>query len=298
MSRNIVRLVAAAVLAAAAGFALPSAPASAAACPSNDGVTVVVDFHELGGGVQSACVADGGGDTAAQLFGAAGFSLSYVQRQPGFVCRVDGVPADDPCVNTPPGDAYWGLWWSDGKSGSWSYATTSAGGQRVPEGGYVGFSWNGSSTRSTPGLTPAPRPTATPTPSPTKSPSHQPSSSAPPSSQPSQQGSVTPSASASSDPSDPSGPSQPSKSSKSSKPAKPGDKKSRSAKPSASATSAMPSASESPSESADDVVPTSAEPAEPDGGLPAWVAPAAIVMLFGAAGAAAVVRRRRGVPGA
>ena len=33
-------------------------------------------------------------------------------------------------------------------------------------------------------------------------------------------------------------------------------------------------------------------------GLPAWVAPVAIAVLFGAAGAAAVVRRRRGAHGA
>ena len=85
-----------------------------------------------------------------------------------------------------------------------------------------------------------------------------------------------------------------------SKPAMPGDKLSRPAKPSASASSPTPSESEpeSPSESADDVVPTSAEPAEPDGGLPVWVAPTAIVVLFGATGAVAVVRRRRGGPGA
>ena len=83
------KLVVAAVVAAAASTALPASPASAAGCRTADGVTVVVDFHELGGGVQTACVADGGGDTASRLFSAAGFTLSYVQRQPGFVCRIE-----------------------------------------------------------------------------------------------------------------------------------------------------------------------------------------------------------------
>ena len=115
MLRSSARVVAAAVLAAAAYAAAPVPPASAAACSTGHGVTVVVDFHELGGGVQTGCVADGAGDTAAELFPAAGFSLSYVQRQPGFVCRVEGVPAEDPCVNTPPADAYWALYWSDGR---------------------------------------------------------------------------------------------------------------------------------------------------------------------------------------
>ena len=59
-----------------------------------------------------------------------GFSLTYVQRQPGFVCRINGAPASDPCVNTPPADAYWGLWWSDGKSGSWTYSSV---GRRVAD---------------------------------------------------------------------------------------------------------------------------------------------------------------------
>ncbi|HEY0949677.1 hypothetical protein, partial [Nocardioides sp.] len=165
--RILSRIAAAATLAAAAYAGLPAAPASAAGCPSADGVTVVVDFHELGGGVQTGCVADGGGQTASQLFPAAGFPLTYVQRQQGFVCRVSGKPADDPCVNTPPADAYWALYWSDGKSGRWTYATSSAGGQHVPDGGYVAFSWQGSDNSSPPGTSPTPRAAAQPSPDPT-----------------------------------------------------------------------------------------------------------------------------------
>ena len=150
MLRLRLLLLAAAALAAAGWAVVPTTPASAATCSSAAGVSVVVDFHELGGGVRTACVADGGGRTAGSLFPAAGFPLTYVQRQPGFVCRVSGAPADDPCVNTPPADAYWGLWWSDGRSGSWTYASTSAGSLRVPDSGYVAFSWNGGSARSGP----------------------------------------------------------------------------------------------------------------------------------------------------
>lgn len=286
MLRSCARVVAAAVLAAAAYAAVPAPSASAAGCSTARGVTVVVDFHELGGGVQTGCVADGAGDAASTLFPAAGFSLSYVRRQPGFVCRVDGAPADDPCMNTPPADAYWALYWSDGESGSWSYSTSGVGGLRVPEGGYVALSWNGSTTRSAPGFAPAPHPSATPTPTPSPSPTHASS----PSAQPSQHQSTgsTPSASAS-----PSG-------APSASPKPPRDKgKPRSPKPSPTAASETASAgSAEPTETPADAVPTAAEPAEPDGGLPAWVAPAVIVVLFGAAGAVAVVRRRRGVPGA
>ena len=65
---SAVRLTAATVLVAAVGLALPAAPASAATCSSGAGVTVVVDFHELGGGAQTACVADGGGKSGTALF--------------------------------------------------------------------------------------------------------------------------------------------------------------------------------------------------------------------------------------
>ena len=134
--------VAVATLVATAACAVPGAPASAAGCPSASGVTLVVDFNELGPPNEQRCVASGGGSTAAELLEGNGFPLTYVQRQPGFVCRVSGLPRQDPCVNTPPADAYWSLWWSDGSSRTWSYATTSAGSLEIPDGGYVALAWD------------------------------------------------------------------------------------------------------------------------------------------------------------
>lgn len=283
----LARTAAAAALAATAYVALPAAPAAAAACPTADGVTVVVDFHELGGGVRSVCVPDGGGDAASQLFPRAGFPLTYVQRQPGFVCRVSGKPADNPCVSTPPADAYWGLWWSDGKSGRWTYSTTSAGGLTVPDGGYVAFSWNGSDGSVPPGTSP----TAHPAPEPSQQPAQQPSS-AQPTQQPSsqqQQSSAAPGVSASATPSQ-----APSAAPSQDAPAKPGRKKSRGATASPRA-SGSEVASPGATVTDDAVVPTSAEPPDAgDGGLPAWVAPVVVVLLFGAAGGVALARRRHG----
>jgi hypothetical protein len=141
----------------------------------DSGVTVVVDFHQLGGGAQSGCdTAEG--HTAAQNFTSTGFPLEYVQQTPGFVCRVSGKPSTDPCVRTPPATAYWGLWWSDGRSGTWSYATVGVGSLKVPEGGYVAFSWQGQSGRALPGISPTPRraPEPSPPPSDTSSPDKSP----------------------------------------------------------------------------------------------------------------------------
>ena len=161
------RVVAALAL-VASGLVLQSQiPAAAAGCSGSSGVTVVVDYHQLGGGLQQACDADGGGKVASTVFPDSGFPLTYVQRQPGFVCRVAGAPSSDPCVNTPPASAYWSLWWSDGKSGTWSYASTGVGSLTVPDGGYIAFSWQGQDGKAAPGVAPTPRAaSSSPSPSP------------------------------------------------------------------------------------------------------------------------------------
>ena len=165
-------LVAATLVAAAGLVGLTSAPAAAALC-SGGGVNVVVDFGALGGGVQKACDPKGAGRSGQQVFPAAGFNLDYLQ--PGYVCQVSNKPASGkPCQAT---DAYWGLFWSDGKSGTWSYATRGVGGQSVPEGGFLAFAWQGSATKRQPGTSPrntAATPTKTATPAPVTPPTKKP----------------------------------------------------------------------------------------------------------------------------
>ena len=306
--KRIARLVAAAALAAAASVAVPLPAATAATCSSSDGVSVVVDFKDLGGGAQSSCVS-GGSTEAAALFGAAGFELARVQRQQGFVCRVDGKPTSDPCVTTPPSSAYWGLWWSDGKSGSWTYATTGVDELSIPEGGYVAFSWN-SGTRSAPGITPSvhqtqpaePSPTSRPTAAPTKGTSGGTGSGsgsngpAEPSTSPTGSNGSTdsPEGSASATPTG--------QASQVGAGAKPGKKPGRSKSPTdqKSKPTSAPSASASQEAGADDAALATSEvvaPTADESGLPTWVTPVAIVVLFAAAGTAAVVRRRRTTPG-
>jgi hypothetical protein len=162
---------------ATAVLSFDGAASAAASCDSDTGVTVVVDFHQLGGGVDAVCDADGGGASADSLFVDNGFDLTYVQRQPGFVCRVAGAPARDSCVNTPPATAYWALFWSDGESGTWSYASQGVGSLTIPSGGYVAFSWQGNSTKQLPGISPSAGSSATPTPTPSATPRPRPTSS-------------------------------------------------------------------------------------------------------------------------
>lgn len=289
--RTLSRIAAAATLAAAAYAGLPAVPASAATCASADGVSVVVDFHELGGGVRTACVAGGGGDTAASLFPAAGFPLTYVQRQPSFVCRVSGAPASDACVNTPPADAYWALFWSDGKSGSWTYATTGVGSLKIPDGGYLAFSWTGSSARSTPGVSPSPHAASEPTP--TKAPTKAPTQGATRAPDPSGSGSGP-----SGQPSDSASPSADATDGPSGAPTREAGKGGRTGERPSASDSAEPAETVSAAQDATSAAaePVSADATDPAGsddpGLPSWIAPVAIVVLFGAAGGAALARRR------
>lgn len=97
-------------------------PAYAAGCTGGTGVTVVVDYGPYGG-VQTGCAANPSDGFSA--LSQAGFSVTPVQRQPGFVCRINGVPADDACVVTPPADAYWSYWQESG--GGWRSSSLGAG---------------------------------------------------------------------------------------------------------------------------------------------------------------------------
>ena len=130
-----------------------AAPAQAAACGSG-GVTVVVEHNDQPGGTDVDCLASGGGQTASRIFPAAGHPLTYAQRQPGYVCRVDAVPASDPCVNTSPASAYWALYWTDGTDGEWHYSTLGVGGLTIPDGGSVAFVWDDQSGDVEPATTP------------------------------------------------------------------------------------------------------------------------------------------------
>ncbi len=131
-----------------------AAPASAATCADAAGVSVVVDRASLGGGVSTGCDADGGGKPASVVSPAGGAGLTYASREPGFVCRVNAVPASDPCQQASPADAYWSLWWSDGTSGTWTYSSLGAAGLKVPAGGSIG--WRFSTGSQSPPASPAP----------------------------------------------------------------------------------------------------------------------------------------------
>jgi hypothetical protein len=144
----------------AGGVLLPAGPAGAAACSGSGGVTVVVDFGSLGGGIQVGCAV---GDPASGLAAlhAAGFGTTGTRKDgPGFVCRINGAPASDPCVVTPPANAYWSYWHAP-RGGAWAYSSAGAAGYNPAAGSVEGWAFGaGARPRIAPPAAPAPPPPA------------------------------------------------------------------------------------------------------------------------------------------
>lgn len=154
-----------------------------------------MDFGPLGGGTDIGCDPNGAGAPASEVVPAAGFPLTYAAGDP-FVCRISGLPgeSDESCARTPPADAYWALYWSDGTSSQWSYSSSGVAGLEVPAGGSIGWRFQDGGNRENPS---APPTAAKPSPSPQPSSSPSPKPSKPPkSAQPTSTSTPTPSASA------------------------------------------------------------------------------------------------------
>lgn len=160
MTRRLLAALVATLLGVATGAVVVSAPAQADVCRAGQGVTVVVDYQQLGGGTSTACV-PGGSMIAASAFAAAGVDMQRAARQRGFVCRVNAQPTDAGCVQASPANAYWSLWVSSG-NGTWSYATSGVDGVTVPEGGWVAWSWQDQADRAQPRVSPVGAPAAEP----------------------------------------------------------------------------------------------------------------------------------------
>lgn len=128
-----------ALLLATAVAAVPQ-PARAAACGAGTGVTVVVDYGALGGGVQTGCRL-GDPPTGLDALQGAGFAVTGTQRWGlAFVCRINGQPiaATELCVNTPPASAYW-AYWHAAPGGTWTYSTLGAASYNPAQGTVEGW---------------------------------------------------------------------------------------------------------------------------------------------------------------
>lgn len=164
-------------LALVAAFA--PVPAQAAGC---DGVTVVVDYRGLGGGVQQGC-APGNPASGIAALTAAGFGYTYASRQAGFVCRINGKPGTDAdkCVNASPATAYWSYWHAPA-GGAWAYSNQGAATYVPGRGTVEGWAFGAGEQ---PGIAPPAAPAPPPPPPPPAPPVQQPPAQQPPAQQPS-----------------------------------------------------------------------------------------------------------------
>ncbi|WP_158884376.1 hypothetical protein [Amycolatopsis anabasis] len=124
-------------------------------CPGPDGVTVVVDFQDLGGDVLIRC-APGDPETGLEAVQNAGIEITGTDRWGlGFVCRLEGKPGPDaePCIDTPPNEAHWGYWHAS-NGGSWRPSQYGLQNRNPPAGSFEGWSF---SRNHTAGSNPAPR---------------------------------------------------------------------------------------------------------------------------------------------
>jgi hypothetical protein len=124
---------------AAPGVYGAAATGSEGPCPGAEGVTVIVDFGALGGGVHVRC-APGAPSSGFDALDRAGVDYDTALRSGGFLCRIAGKPATDPCIDPSPASAHWSYWLAE-RGGAWCYSNLGAGNRRPPQGTVEGWSF-------------------------------------------------------------------------------------------------------------------------------------------------------------
>lgn len=142
ITRIVLRMLAAVAIvggSASASALIDSAPAFAQSWDCGTGVTVVVDFTDLGGTVQAGC-AEGDQETGRAALISAGFTAT--DSQPGLLCAINSMP--DPCPETFQG-SYWSYWHGDATAGWVSYQV-GADSSNPARGDFEGWRYNDGTT--------------------------------------------------------------------------------------------------------------------------------------------------------
>ncbi|MFI6977368.1 hypothetical protein ACIBSV_02135 [Embleya sp. NPDC050154] len=137
-------------VAAPTAHAVDTAKGTPGYCPDANGVTVVIDFQELGGTTIVRC-ARGDQATGHAALKNAGIEIAGVARWgEAFICRVEGRPGanSEACIDTPPASAYWSYWHSS-NGGSWTYSQWGVMNRKPPLGSFEGWSFSKNKTETT-----------------------------------------------------------------------------------------------------------------------------------------------------
>ncbi|GAA3868004.1 hypothetical protein GCM10022243_37100 [Saccharothrix violaceirubra] len=153
---------AAMLLVAAPAHAVDHSKGTPGFCPTGDGVTVVVDFQQLGGTTLVRCFPSTAPGTGLDALKGAGFQIAGVQRWgEAFVCRVENRPSaveevpiagdehyKEACLDTPPAAGYWSYWHA-GNNCPWTYSQWGVKNREFVPGGFEGWSFSLNATAET-----------------------------------------------------------------------------------------------------------------------------------------------------
>ncbi len=140
-------LAAIALIGGSVAFAgLTDNTAAVAADSACDGVTVVVDFTDIGGELNVVC-AQGEQESGRTALLAAGFTAADSQQ--GFLCAINSMP--DPCPETFDGN-FWS-YWNASPAGQWTSYEVGADSSTPAAGAIEGWRYNDGTTP--PGLAPS-----------------------------------------------------------------------------------------------------------------------------------------------
>lgn len=121
-------------------------------CEGKSGVTIAVDLQ---GEILVRCVPGSPGDARTALE-RSGLSVHMGSGtgpygESGYVCRIEGLPAADPCTGHRDGAPYWKVWRAGLDPVAWRASRTDGGPGAVPvcPGGLVGFSLGSSTSQMT-----------------------------------------------------------------------------------------------------------------------------------------------------
>jgi len=128
--------------AAFVGAAPASATGTDGACPESGGVTVVVDFGDLGPQPLVRCAAGTPANGIAALQDA-GIEVAGSQKYGlAVACRINGKPGPDveSCAGMPSATAYWSYWHASA-GGSWTSSQEGAQTAKPAPGGFEGWAF-------------------------------------------------------------------------------------------------------------------------------------------------------------
>jgi hypothetical protein len=126
-----------------AGAAPASATGTDGTCPAGGGVTVIVDFGDLGPESLVRC-APGTPATGIAALQGAGIDVAGSQKYGlAVACRIDGKPGPDveSCAGMPSATAYWSYWHAAAAGGAWESSQEGAQTSKPAAGGFEGWAF-------------------------------------------------------------------------------------------------------------------------------------------------------------